>query len=126
MEAEDQKIKQMRMLDTFSKLLDVTNKRKKENNFTSQTEISLTSVYKAELGLSQGFSFAEFNHSDFIQMASLVDITNKDSFQILLPEKIASMTETIMDQTGCLTKLQSALMRSMLVQGAGNTREGMS
>jgi len=57
----------------------------------------LTSVYKAELGLSQGFSFAEFNHSDFIQMASLVDITNKDSFQILLPEKIASMTETIME-----------------------------
>jgi|LauGreDrversion4_2_1035121.scaffolds.fasta_scaffold279488_1 hypothetical protein len=35
MEAEDQKIKQMRMLDTFSKLLDVTNKRKKENNFSS-------------------------------------------------------------------------------------------
>lgn len=30
-------------------------------------------------------------------MASLVDITNKDSFQILLPEKIASMTETIME-----------------------------
>ena len=34
-EAEDQKIKQMRMLDTFSKLLDVTNKRKKENSFAN-------------------------------------------------------------------------------------------
>ncbi len=32
MEAEDQKIKQMRMLDTFSKLLDTNNKRKKQNH----------------------------------------------------------------------------------------------
>lgn len=42
----------MRMLDTFSKLLDVTNKRKKENNFGNQTELSLTNVYKDELGIN--------------------------------------------------------------------------
>ena len=42
----------MRMLDTFSKLLDVTNKRKKENFAANQTEISLTNIYKDELGLN--------------------------------------------------------------------------
>lgn len=68
------------MLDTFSKLLDVTNKRKKENNFGNQTELSLTNVYKDELGINQGFNLLDFNHSELMQMASLVDIRNKDSF----------------------------------------------
>lgn len=48
-------------------------------------------------------------------MASLVDISNKDSFQLLLPEKLASITEVILDQTGSHAKLSSNLLRSMLI-----------
>jgi hypothetical protein len=70
----------MRMLDTFSKLLDTTNIRKKQNNYGSQSDVSIANLYREELGISSGFSIEAFNQSEFMQMASLVDINNKDAF----------------------------------------------
>lgn len=77
----------------------------------------MANLYREELGIGSGFSIEAFSQSEFLQMASLVDINNKDAFQIILPEKLAQYTEGIIEESSHPSKLQNTLLMQMISQG---------
>jgi hypothetical protein len=87
----------MRMLDQFSKLMDTSNKKRTRPEAQSQSNIGLTSLYREDLGLANAFNLDRYNRSDFIHLISLVDEKQRENYQFMQIDKIASILEPLFD-----------------------------